>query len=173
MDSDSLINVIDGYNYITMTLCNTKAGMYTLAGLSLSNGSFTNNPITKIFFSNSIKKKKLATKFMFKWKKTKKISEITIYSDDIKFGHYDFNIHDIPMKKYLNLGLCEEQAKIISKEYVVCNITHIFTESKFFVVNNVLLHRSYDWILSHTKYLERLSTTVARIENSLIGHHLV
>lgn len=172
MDSKSLINVISGFDYKTIQLSDVKPGMSTLCSLSFGDNKNI-DPITKIFFSRNTKSKKISTMLMLKWKKTKKITELVIHSKDITFGHYDFNLDTIQKNKYYDLGLCGEKAKIISRSFTVCDVSYIYTESGFFVVNNVLLHLPHNWLLSHTKYLGKLSTTAVGIENSLVGHYLI
>lgn len=171
MNLHGIISVIDNFSYKDIKVEDLKTGMMTMANCDFK-GTFNPSVFTTIFFATNTSSNKLLTKLTIRWK-NKKESTITIYSKDITFGHYDYNIKTIPHKKYLNLGQRGELGKIIKVEYLVGRVSHFFTESGYFVVDNVLLKRSHDWLLSHAKYLNKLSTTMSRIESSLLGSYLV
>lgn len=171
MDSESILTVVnDNLRYKDTKARKISAGMLTLGDIGgFTRGNF--DPLTKIFFSHTSKDTKLMKKITLRWK-DKKESTLTIYSKDITFGHYDFNLDSMP-KKYLQIGLCGEMAKVVKVEHVVGRVTNFFTESGYFVIGKVLLHRNHNWLLSHTKYLNRLSSVASRIESRVVGSYLV
>lgn len=171
------IDTIYNGKYDRIILKDLNPGMSTLADIGAF-GRANAKLITNIFFVHITSDHKLLEQFTLKWRKKnidgfQKISVLTIYSDDIKFGHYDFTRKTIPLKKYLQLGMCGEEAKIIKREFVTSQVCHFFSESGYFVVNNVLLHRPHDWLLKHTKYLNRLTPRASKIESYFLGHYLV
>lgn len=172
MNLEGNIDVVYKFNYGTVKLKDLKPGMSTLADVSGFGRGKNTSLITNIFFVHISSDNELLYRFTLKWRKTKALSTITVFSPDIKFAHYDFNCETVPLKKYLQLGMLGQEAKIIKVERVASKVCHFFTESGYFVVDNVLFHRSHDWLLSHAKYLNKLSPLMSKIESSLLGSYL-